>query len=71
MVPARVGYALPLVIAVTGHRDLLLEQIPAIRRCVCDILQALREIYPTRQLRVMSSLAERLRVQFFWAIAGV
>ncbi len=55
---AHIGYALPLVIAVTGHRDLLPEEIPTIRQRVADFLQDLRAHYPTRRLRVMSSLAE-------------
>lgn len=55
---AEIGYALPLVIAVTGHRDLVATETPAIRQSVADFLIDMRGRYPTRRLRVMSSLAE-------------
>jgi hypothetical protein len=50
--------ALPLVIAVTGHRDLVPAEIPAIREKVEALFQLLAERYPDRRLSVMSSLAE-------------
>jgi hypothetical protein len=55
---ARSDYALPLVIAVTGHRDLVQREMPDIRRRVELLLHDLREQYPDRKLSVMSSLAD-------------
>lgn len=50
--------ALPLVIAVTGHRDLVPSEVPGIRDQVRTLLQRLQHLYPDRRLRVMSPLAE-------------
>ncbi|MGB5208882.1 MAG: hypothetical protein WBP60_00035 [Gammaproteobacteria bacterium] len=50
--------AIPLVIAVTGHRDLLSSEVAGIRDQVNSFLRGLRESYPDRRLRVMSPLAE-------------
>jgi hypothetical protein len=50
--------AIPLVIAVTGHRDLLPDEIPGIRDRVRELLTDLRRRYPERRLRIMSPLAE-------------
>jgi multisubunit Na+/H+ antiporter MnhB subunit len=50
--------AIPLVIAVTGHRDLVPDEIPGIRERTRELLTDLRERYPERRLRVMSPLAE-------------
>ena len=50
--------ALPLVIAVTGHRDLVPDEIPAIRRLVRDLFIDLRREHGDHRLRVMSALAE-------------
>jgi len=51
-------YGLPLVIAVTGHRDLLDSETTEIRARVRELLVSLRKLYPDRRLRVMSALAE-------------
>lgn len=48
----------PLVVAVTGHRDLVPEEIPQIRDRVSKLLQDLRTEYPSNRLTVMSPLAE-------------
>ncbi len=50
--------ALPLIVAVTGHRDLLASEIPNIRAPVKDLLVWLTDQYPDRRLCVMSPLAE-------------
>ncbi len=50
--------AVPLVVAVTGHRDLVPEEVPNIRTKVRQFLEDLREKNPTRRLRVMTALAE-------------
>jgi hypothetical protein len=50
--------AIPLVIAVTGHRDLVPDEIPGIRERVRNLLADLAKRYPERRLRVMSPLAE-------------
>jgi hypothetical protein len=47
-----------LVIAVTGHRDLIAAEIPGIRQCVRNFLQDLVERYPEHRLSVVSPLAE-------------
>ena len=54
--PERV--AIPLVVAVTGHRDLVPEEAPTIREKVRELLEDLRGKYPDRRLRLMSPLAE-------------
>lgn len=53
--PAR---GLPLIIAVTGHRDLLASEIPGIRGHVRGLLSSLARDYPSRRITVMSPLAE-------------
>ncbi len=50
--------AIPLVVAVTGHRDLLTSEVSGIRDKVQSMLQQLIDHYPERRLRVMSPLAE-------------
>jgi hypothetical protein len=52
------GYRLPLVIGVTGHRDLKPEEIPGIRQRVRELFMDLRERFPSRKLRLLSPLAE-------------
>jgi hypothetical protein len=56
--PARAcDHALPLVVAVTGHRDLVGSEVPAIREKVDGLFSMLAKRYPDRRLSVMSSLA--------------
>lgn len=50
--------ALPLVVAVTGHRDLVPAEVPGLRERVRDLLEDLAARYPDRRLSVMSPLAE-------------
>lgn len=50
--------SIPLVIAITGHRDLVPSEIPGIRERVGDFLTLLRDRYPERRLQLMSGLAE-------------
>ena len=50
--------SLPMVVAVTGHRDLVPEEMDGIRRRVADLLTRLKNEYPERTISVMSSLAE-------------
>jgi hypothetical protein len=52
------GYRLPLVIGVTGHRDLRADEMPGIRERVRALFSDLQERYPTRKLRLLSPLAE-------------
>ncbi len=52
------GYAVPLVVAVTGHRDLVAAEIPRLRELVREFLATLRDSYPGRIVAVMSPLAE-------------
>ena len=55
---SRIGYAVPLIVAVTGHRDLVPSEVPEIRAQVRDFLNRLLSHYPERGVTVMSSLAE-------------
>jgi hypothetical protein len=52
------SHGVPLVVAVTGHRDLLPAEIPDIRVRVREMLSSLRTDFPDRGLDLMSSLAE-------------
>ena len=52
------SFAIPLVVAVTGHRDLVPSEIPGIRDRVRELLENLQQSYPDRRLTVMSPLAE-------------
>ena len=51
-------YRFPLVIGVTGHRDLVEAEIPTIRARVRDLFIDLAETYPYRRLRLLSPIAE-------------
>ena len=48
----------PLVIGVTGHRDLVDAEVPQIRKQVAAFLTYLRQKLPDRPLRIVSPLAE-------------
>lgn len=50
--------AVPLVVAVTGHRDLVASEISGIRERVRQLLRQLRDDYPDRRVQVISGLAE-------------
>jgi hypothetical protein len=56
--PSRRLYSAPLVIGVTGHRDLVPAEVPRLRARVREFLLELRRQYPQRDLAVMSPLAE-------------
>jgi hypothetical protein len=58
IVGGQTGYAVPLIVAVTGHRDLVPDEVPQIRTHVRDFLRRLQADYPERGVTVMSSLAE-------------
>jgi hypothetical protein len=47
-----------LVIGVTGHRDLVPEEIPGIEAAVRELLEDLVDRFPRRKLQIMSPLAE-------------
>ena len=57
-IPSARGGAVPLVVAVTGHRDLVPAEIPQIRERVQDFLRELQHRYAYRSVGVMSALAE-------------
>ena len=48
----------PLVVGVTGHRDLVPAEVPRIRERVRDLFTNLRERFPDRPLQILSPLAE-------------
>jgi len=52
------SFSVPLVVAVTGHRDLLPAELPRIRERVRAFLCQLRDAYPDRSIAVMCALAE-------------
>jgi hypothetical protein len=56
--PTRRPYSAPLVVGVTGHRDLVPGEIPTIRARVRDFLLDLHGQYPDRDLAVLTPLAE-------------
>ena len=58
IIAGRTGYAVPLIVAVTGHRNLVPKEIPEIRKRVRAFLSELCNKYPERGVSVMSSLAE-------------
>ena len=58
IVAGQTGYAVPLIVAVTGHRDLVPSEVPEIRAQVSGFLNRLLDHYPERGVTVMSSLAE-------------
>jgi hypothetical protein len=47
----------PIVLGVTGHREIRPEDIPALRQAVADIFAEFRERHPHTPLRVLSALA--------------
>ena len=58
IVGGQTGYAVPLIVAVTGHRDRVVDEEPQIRPHVREFLSQLLADYPERGVTVMSSLAE-------------
>ena len=58
VIAGRTGYAVPLIVSVTGHRNLVPAEIPEIRKRVRAFLSELCEKYPDRGVSVMSPLAE-------------
>ncbi len=58
IVGGQAGFAVPLIVAVTGHRDLVAAELPGIRERIQAFLSELRTDYPDRGVTVMSALAE-------------
>lgn len=58
VVAGQTGYAVPLIVAVTGHRDLVADEVPLIRAHVREFFRRLLDEFPERGITVMSSLAE-------------
>ncbi len=56
--PTRRRYSAPLVVGVTGHRDLLPAEMPGIRARVREFLMHLNSEYPDRDLVLLTPLAE-------------
>ena len=48
----------PLVVGITGHRDLVAKELPGIEATVRELLEDLAKRFPNRRLQVMSPLAE-------------
>lgn len=49
---------LPLIIGVTGHRDLRSEDIPHLHGALCDEFLRLRKLYPATPFVMLSALAD-------------
>lgn len=49
---------LPLVVAVTGHRDLVSDEVPELRQAVEKCFSELIQRYPDRRLQLLTPLAE-------------
>jgi len=49
---------LPLVIGITGHRDLITEDIPVLKNRVKTVIEKLRDQCPNSSLLLMTALAE-------------
>lgn len=49
---------IPLVVAVTGHRDLVSSEIPVIRERIASLFCELRDRFPHHELTLLSPLAE-------------
>lgn len=54
----QIGHSVPIIVGVTGHRDLRPEDIDDLKRQVRSILDELRQAFPATSLVVMSPLAE-------------
>jgi hypothetical protein len=51
-------YKIPFVIGVAGHRDLVTEELPAIRTAVEQLLRVLRDAHSDVRLQLLCSMAE-------------
>ncbi|MFT5113415.1 MAG: hypothetical protein ACI8XU_000663 [Kiritimatiellia bacterium] len=51
-------YTLPLVVAITGHRDLVASELDSIRATTKSFLLDLQKRFPSNRLTIMSPLAE-------------
>ena len=58
IVGGQTRFAVPLIVSVTGHRDLVAEEIAGIRENVSAFLTELLTEYPDRGVSVMTALAE-------------
>lgn len=56
--PAEGNRKIPLVIGVTGHRELAEADVPAIEQAVASILERYRDEYPSTPFLLLTSLAE-------------
>lgn len=56
--PGGAAYSLPLVVAVTGHRNLAFAEIESIRERTRSLFEELRTRFPAHRLTLMSPLAE-------------
>ena len=56
--PLDIAFAVPLVVAVTGHRDLVADEVPGLRDRVRRFFDQLGNDYPDRPVRLLCGLAE-------------
>ncbi|MBC8113847.1 MAG: hypothetical protein H7062_05685, partial [Candidatus Saccharimonas sp.] len=50
--------AIPLIVGVTGHRDLVASDVPRIKELVREVWQTLKTKYPHTPLVLLSPLVE-------------
>jgi len=51
-------YTIPLLIGVVGHRDLLVEELPALRAAITQVLQRLQAADRAVRVKLLSSMAD-------------
>ena len=56
--PVEPPTGVPLIVAATGHRDLVPAEVPALRETIRTLFEELRRRYPAHRLTLMSPLAE-------------
>lgn len=54
----RAGQRLPLIFGVSGHRDLVVRDVPELRRRISRIFSAFRAAYPHTPFQLLTPLAE-------------
>ncbi len=51
-------YRIPLLVGVVGHRDLLVEELPALRAAITQVLDTLKTTEPGVRVKLLSSMAD-------------
>ncbi len=56
--PKRHSGPLPLIVGVTGHRDIADDDVAAVREMIGKVLASLRESFPWSEIQLLTALAE-------------